>query len=113
MLKFFVRHGMIVEESLEIISFKQSKWLEKYISFNTHKRSLAKNDFQKDFYKLFNNAFYGKSRENVRNRFRLEFIRKYAYEKIIKHSMEFINHMKIVIVIYSKGMKFLWINRFI
>ena len=39
MLKVFVRHGMIVDKIHEIISFKQSKWLEKYISFNTQKRN--------------------------------------------------------------------------
>ena len=35
MLKFYVRHGMVVEKIHEIISFKQSRWLEKYISFHT------------------------------------------------------------------------------
>ena len=32
-LKFYVRHGMIVEIIHEIISSEQSRWLEKYISF--------------------------------------------------------------------------------
>ena len=50
MLKFYVRHGMIVEKVHNVISFKQSKWLEKYISFSTQKRNKAKNDFEKDFY---------------------------------------------------------------
>ena len=36
-LKFYVRHGMVVDEIHEIISFKQSKWLENYISPNTKK----------------------------------------------------------------------------
>ena len=67
MLKFYIRLGMVVEKIHEIISFKQSKWSEKNISFNTQKRNKAKNDFEKDFYKLFNNAFYGKTIENVRN----------------------------------------------
>ena len=49
MLKFYVRHGMIVDKVYEIISFKQSKWLEKYIDFNTKKRALSKNDFEKEF----------------------------------------------------------------
>ena len=31
-LKFYVRHGMIVDEVHDIISFKQSRWLEKYIN---------------------------------------------------------------------------------
>ena len=42
MLKFYVRHGMIVEKIHEIISFKQNRWLEKYISFNTQNRNKAK-----------------------------------------------------------------------
>ena len=57
MLKFYARHGMIVDNILEIISFKQSKWLEKSINFNTQKRNKAENDFEKDFYKLLKNAF--------------------------------------------------------
>ena len=32
MLKLYVRHGMVVEKIHEIISFKQSEWLEIYIS---------------------------------------------------------------------------------
>ena len=68
MLKFYVRHGMIVDKGHDIISFKQSEWLEKYINFNTQKRNQAVNDFERDFYNLLNNAFYGKTMENVRNR---------------------------------------------
>ena len=60
MLKFYKRHGMIVVQTHEIISFKQSIWLEKYISFKTQKRNRAKNDFEKDFFKLLDNAAFGK-----------------------------------------------------
>ena len=70
MLNFYIRHGMIVDKIHEIISFKQSKWLEKYINYNTQKRNKAKNDFEKDSYKLLNNAFYGETMENVRKRFK-------------------------------------------
>ena len=59
MLKFYVRHGMIVVKIHEIISFKQSKWLESYISFNTQKRNKSKNDFEKDSFKLLVNAVFG------------------------------------------------------
>ena len=68
MLKFYVRHGIIVEKIHVISSFKQSRCLEKYINFSTQKRNKAKNDFEKDFYKSLNNAFYGKTMENVQNR---------------------------------------------
>ena len=52
-LKFYVRHGMVVDKIHEIISFKQSKWWEKFINFNTQKQNKAKNDFEKDEYKEF------------------------------------------------------------
>ena len=76
MLNFYVRHGMVVEKIQEIISFKQNKWLEKYINFNTQKRNKARNGFEKDFFELLNNAFYCKTVENVRNRLKIELIKK-------------------------------------
>ena len=85
MLKFYVRHGMMIVKVHEIISFKQSKWLEGYISFNTKKRNKAKNDFEKDFFKLLNNAAFGKFLDNVRNRLGLELFKKGVIKKIIKH----------------------------
>ena len=59
-----------------ILSFKQSNWLEKNINFNSQKRKQTVNDFEKDFFKMFNNAFYGKTMENVRNRLKKEIIKK-------------------------------------
>ena len=84
MLKFYVRHGMVVDKVHEKISFKQSRWLKKHIKFNTQRRKRAKNDFEKDFYNLLNNAFYGKRMENVRNHLRLEFLKKDDYKEIKK-----------------------------
>ena len=65
---------MVVDKIHEKISFKQSNWLEKYITFNTQKRNKAKNDSEKDFCELLNNALFGKCMENVRNHLILEFI---------------------------------------
>ena len=50
-VKVYVKHGMIVEKVREKISFKQSKWLEKYLGFNTQKKNQAVNDFERDFHK--------------------------------------------------------------
>ena len=79
-----MRHGMVVEKIHEIISFKQSKLLEKYITFNTQKRNKAKIDFEKDFFKILVNAASGMFLENVRNRLRLEIIKKDDIKNIIK-----------------------------
>ena len=87
-LKVFVRHGMIVNKVHDIISFKQSKWLEKYINFNTQKRNQAVNDFEKVFCKLLNNAFYGKTMENVANRLKIKFVKKDDWREVIKQLSE-------------------------
>ena len=50
----------------KIIAFYQEAWLEPYIKMNTDLRKEARNDFQKNFYKLMNNAVFRRSIMNVR-----------------------------------------------
>ena len=84
MLKIYVSQGMIVDKVHDIISFRQRRWLEKYTNFNTQKRIQAVNDFEKEFYKLLTNAFYGKTMENVRIRLKIKFVKKDDYRETIK-----------------------------
>ena len=56
-----LNHGLVLKKVHRVIQFNWKGWLKPYINMNTELRKKAKNDFEKEFFKLMNNSVFAKS----------------------------------------------------
>ena len=70
----YLNLGMELKKIHRGIKFIECDFLKPYIDKNTNLRTQAKNNFEKDFFKLMNNSVFGKTMENIRNRVNVKLV---------------------------------------
>ncbi|OXA39344.1 putative DNA polymerase [Folsomia candida] len=97
-IRRFLQLGLQITKIHRGMQFTQAPWMKKFIEFNTLKRIQAVMEYEKNFYKLLNNAAFGKCIENKRKRQSMSIIsteaqmrrvlKKPTYQRIIEINPE-------------------------
>lgn len=73
-LKEALDYGLILEKIHKVIKFNQETWLRTNISKTGELRTKAKNDFEKDFFKLMSHSVFQKTMKNLRRHSGIRFV---------------------------------------
>ena len=70
-LQFYLKMGMKLTKIHRVVRYVQEAWMRDYVLFNANMRKNSKNTFEKNLFKFFVNAVFGKTIEQVRSRRRI------------------------------------------
>ena len=113
-LKQALNYGLVLKKVHRVITFNQKAWLKPYISMITDLRTKAKSEFEKEFFKLMNNAVFVKTMENVRKHRDIKLVaterrRNYLVPEPNHHTTKFFTEYLLVIEM-KKTQKYWWIK---
>ena len=81
-----LKYSLKLKKVRRVIEFQQVRWMRVYIILNTRLRKDAKNEFEKDFFKLMNSSVFGKTMENIKNHKDMKLLT--SDKKYLKHVMK-------------------------
>jgi hypothetical protein len=112
-LKFYIEQGLILTKVHRVLAFDQEPWMKSYIDKNTESRKLASDDFEKDLYKLLNNAVFGKTMENMRSRVDVKLVANpHKLKKLVaRPTYQFHEIINEELVMVNMGRKTLFLNK--
>ena len=92
-LKLYTSLGMKIKKVHRILTFTESTFLKPYILFCTSMRKAAKNDFEKNMFKLLCNSNFGKFIENIQKYIDMKFARNREEFLKLSSNPRFSNYM--------------------
>ena len=93
-LKTCLKKGLILKKIHRVLKFRQEDFLKNYINLNTFLRQQSKTTFEKDFFKLLNNAVFGKTIENKRKQVNVKLVTQWRDKR--NHTNKYLEAEKLV-----------------